>query len=79
MGCITLTKGRGRAMDLLTALSQSVVEDFSPYKLSDLLKDKGAKGKITTQTKHMSNSKVLNKHCLFKLVGMSKEKLFDMG
>ena len=33
-------------MDLLTALSQSVVEDFSPYKLSDLLKDKGAKGKI---------------------------------
>ena len=42
------TEGRGRAMDLLTALSQSVVEDFSPYKLSDLLKDKGAKGKIFT-------------------------------
>ena len=41
------TEGRGRAMDLLSALSQSVVEDFSPYKLNDLLKDKGAKGKIS--------------------------------
>ena len=58
-------------MDLLTALSQSVVEDFSPYKLSDLLKDKGAKGKITTQTKHMSNSKVSNKHRLFKTIELS--------
>ena len=47
------TEGRGRAMDLLSALSQRVVEDFSPYKLNDLLKDKGAKGKISTQTKHM--------------------------
>ena len=47
------TEGRGRALDLLTALSQRVVEDFSPYKLNDLLKDKGAKGKISTQTKHM--------------------------
>ena len=48
------TEGRGRAMDLLSALSQRVVEDFSPYKLNDLLKDKGAKGKISIQTKHMS-------------------------
>jgi hypothetical protein len=48
------TEGRGRAMDLLTALSQRVVEDFSPYKLNDLLKEKeGAKGKISIQTKHM--------------------------
>ena len=43
-------EGRGRAMDLVSALSQTVVEDFSPYKLNDLLKDKGAKGKISIQT-----------------------------
>ena len=41
-------------MDLLTVLSERVVEDFSPYKLNDLLKEKeGAKGKISIQTKHM--------------------------
>ena len=40
-------EGRGRAIDLLSALSKSVVEDFSSYKLNDLLKDKGAKGKIS--------------------------------
>ena len=53
------TEGRGRAMDLLSALSQRVVEDFSPYKLNDLLKDKGAKGKISTQTKGQLISKCL--------------------
>jgi hypothetical protein len=33
-------------MDLLTVLSERVVEDFSPYKLNDLLKEKGSNGKI---------------------------------